>query len=796
MSLDRQRRLVVLSVATTSFVTLLSEIALTRIVSYVLFYPFTYLLIGIALLGLGLGAAWVALRVDWAWSPEKAANGFLGFAWGIAAGTLALSILPLNLKDLFSRPTDPIIWSALVVALTLPFCASGIILSSAFRLRSMAPGTLYAADLACAALASLAVVPLLATIGPVRALTLTGFIAMGAAVVLSERRGRMLGLGSVALLILMYLGINHLSGFRPAAGKHLRELWARKIIYSAWHPLFRIDVTAEWTLPEGIHRRDLWHDGNVGSAFIGVPDPEAGAKKWDKSIKHTPFLVTDKPSVLIIGAAGGGDIAVARHYGSRHVTGVELHPVTGYLIRGPYKEFTNNLVDQPDVDYIVSEGRRFVELSPDKYDLIQLVSPDSYAAQPGAAQVLVENYLYTREAFTDYWNALSDHGVLALEIGDLPGIAPQNALRLVAQARDLLEHLGVKDPEKHIVVVNESIWFFVVSEVMISKSPFTHEALQRLRDAGQNSKLQLLWDPENPDLKSPFGYLATGGSADRLDRFNLGYLDLSAVSDDSPFFFTYFRWKSLLSGTEHWGLAREYATGQYLVLVLLVVAAGGLLAALAVPLAFRQRNIGLLHAWSVGLALTLLGWGFLAVEVNTIQRLTLFLGYPTYAFTAVLAGILLGAGLGSAWSGRARAPVVLGVGTTTVILMALGTGFVLPGLVGVTFAQPLLVRAVIAFLWAAAQGFGLGVFFPSALKVLGNWGPRWVAWGWTVNGTASVLGSALAVLMAMIVGFRLGALMAASGYVVAAILLLRAQPSSEVAPVEEGFAPESEASLG
>lgn len=788
MSNEAQRRLVATSVAGISFVTLLSEVALTRIISYVTLYSFTYLLIGIALLGLGLGAAWVALRVDWAWTPERAANGFLGFAAGIAAAALALSLLPLDLKDIFSKPSDFLYWGILVVAVTCPFVGTGIVLSSAFRLRSMAPGTLYAADLIAAAAASVAVVPLLATIGPVRALGLAVVVCVAMALVLSPRRGRTAAIGGAAVLVMLFLGVNHLSGFRPAAGKHLRELWAKNldIIYSAWHPLFRIDVTDNWKIPGSPIRRDLWHDGNVGSAFVRVEGDAEVLEKWNTSIKRIPFLLTEAPSVLIIGAAGGGDLAVAHHLGARHITGVELHPVTGSLIHGRFREFTEHLVDHPNIDYIVSEGRRFVELSQDKYDLIQLVSPDSYAAQPGAAQVLVENYLYTREAFSAYWRALSDRGVIALEIGDIPGVVRRNALRLVAQAYDLLQHAGVEHPERHIAVVSESIFFFVVTDVLISKAPFTSAQLARLRQAGEGTNLRLLWDHERPELKSPFGYLATGGAGDRLERFKLGHLDLTAVTDDRPFFFTYFRWSALLSGllagNEHWGLAREYATGQYLVLVLLVVASACLLAALAVPLTFRRREVSLPQAMGVGVALALLGWGFIAVEVNTIQRLTLYLGYPTYAFTAVLAGILLGAGLGSVWSGRAPTGTVLAIGTVIVIATAFATGFLLQGLVHRTFGQPLPVRALVAATWAAAQGFGLGVFFPTALKLLGTWGARWVAWGWTVNGTSSVVGSALAVLVAMLVGFRSGALLAAGGYIVAALLLARAHRSSPLVP--------------
>ena len=43
-----------------------------------------------------------------------------------------------------------------------------------------------------------------------------------------------------------------------------------------------------------------------------------------------------------------------------------------------------------------------------------------------------------------------------------------------------------------------------------------------------------------------------------------------------------------------------------------------------------------------------LGLGFMAVELASIQLMTLFLGHPTYALTVILLGILLFAGLGSA----------------------------------------------------------------------------------------------------------------------------------------------------
>ena len=63
-----------------------------------------------------------------------------------------------------------------------------------------------------------------------------------------------------------------------------------------------------------------------------------------------------------------------------------------------------------------------------------------------------------------------------------------------------------------------------------------------------------------------------------------------------------------------------------------------------------------------------LGLGFMFFEITMIQRLVLFLGYPTYSLTVTLASILLFTGLGallshrlapSTW--RTALPVLLGV---------------------------------------------------------------------------------------------------------------------------------------
>lgn len=47
-----------------------------------------------------------------------------------------------------------------------------------------------------------------------------------------------------------------------------------------------------------------------------------------------------------------------------------------------------------------------------------------------------------------------------------------------------------------------------------------------------------------------------------------------------------------------------------------------------------------------------IGLGFMFVEVALLQRLTVFLGHPTYALTTILFSLLIASGLGSMASGK------------------------------------------------------------------------------------------------------------------------------------------------
>jgi hypothetical protein len=87
-------------------------------------------------------------------------------------------------------------------------------------------------------------------------------------------------------------------------------------------------------------------------------------------------------------------------------------------------------------------------------------------------------------------------------------------------------------------------------------------------------------------------------------------------------------------------------------------------------------------------------------------------------------------------------------------------------------ARPWPLRALAAVLWVAIPGFGMGMFLPAGVRIIATRRVDLVGWAFGANGFASVVGSVLSVLLAMLIGFRATVALAALTYM-AAFLVLR-----------------------
>ena len=135
------------------------------------------------------------------------------------------------------------------------------------------------------------------------------------------------------------------------------------------------------------------------------PDPQTA-----EEAVHFALLEHPQPQdVLLIGGGVGGLIGeVLKHPSLRHADYVELDPHLISMGRAYLPPAATISLDDPRVEIIPTDGRRFVRQGKKKYDVIILHLPD-----PTTAQL---NRCYTQEFFTEVATILHKGGVFYLSV--------------------------------------------------------------------------------------------------------------------------------------------------------------------------------------------------------------------------------------------------------------------------------------------------------------------------------------------------------------------------------------------
>jgi spermidine synthase len=87
-----------------------------------------------------------------------------------------------------------------------------------------------------------------------------------------------------------------------------------------------------------------------------------------------------------------------------------MNPIITLIVKEKMRDFWGGLYTQPNVHLVTAAGRNFIKRSQDTYDVIISVHTISNAAIAAGAMSLSENFVLTREAFTDYLDHLSSDG--------------------------------------------------------------------------------------------------------------------------------------------------------------------------------------------------------------------------------------------------------------------------------------------------------------------------------------------------------------------------------------------------
>jgi len=252
------------------------------------------------------------------------------------------------------------------------------------------------------------------------------------------------------------------------------------------------------------------------------------------------------------------------------------------------------------------------------------------------------------------------------------------------------------------------------------------------------------------------------------------------VTDDSPFFWHFVRFRDVARGLFATGVGNpEEGLGERLLLLLLGVATVFAAVFLLAPLlAVRGVWSAIPHKGAAAVYFAALGSGFMFLEVSLIQRLTLFLGYPTYSLTVTLFALLLTTGFGSLASERyavRRNRALIRLAAALAVLVLFYERGLTP-LLAAGVGWPLAWRVAAAVLLLAPLGLCLGAFMPIGLRTVAAvtaHGEEFVAWSWAVNGFFSVVSSVAATILSMTIGFDLVMLSALAVYLVGIAALAR-----------------------
>lgn len=763
----RSYRVSLLAVFLISLSILIFEIALTRIFSVMLSYHFVFAIVSAAMLGLGVGGflyarlgAEVRERTIW--------TGALIYALSLAVSvTLILTLPILRSPDLAGVRT----WVYIALAI-VPFVAGGFTVAGLFRRFPEGGSLLYASDLVGAASGALLVVPAMDAWGGVNVVFLAATAAAAGALLLGiPRRRRVLPALAALLTFAGLFAAFTQAGPGPSvpiADDPNKEMFGMltdpslgaRVVESRWSSFGRTDLVASDAVP---HAMQLFVDGAAGS-----PMYDWNALRTDRRLRtqlqmHSgesfPFPLlkpAEKRSALILGPGGGRDVVAALLGGVKQITAVEVNPDVVKIVRD-YSDFNGGIYSgRSGVTAVVGDGRAFVRTTDKRYDLIMAAIPVTKSSRSVEGYALTENGLFTVEAMSQYLDRLTSRGRLVFVAHNDVEIYKLIALVLAAyRAQGMSETKAMQ----HLYTVGSEM----MPALVVQKQPLTpkeanaiHSRLHRQGfDRGalfvplvrQQALGDLrMFDPALVDIST--GATTMAQVAGRADY------DLRPATDDRPFFYKYER--GLPSPFGVFAVLLGLAAAALIVLVSLPRTSG--------PTPTSRHFVGHLrrHPRLKGYLVLFfaLGLGYMLVEIAFFQKLTPYIAQPQIALTVLLFSLLLGGGIGSALTSlpvrcrqRLATPLSLSVAGLVTLL-----AFVFPR----AFELGLDPR-VAATMLVLPLGILMGGLFPLALRGLSKDGfEGHTALLWGVNGVASVLGSALAMIIGLSWGFS-GALFLGAG---------------------------------
>lgn len=765
-----------LAVFAASAMVWLLELSLPRVYSLLFDYHYTFLSISLALSGLGIGAAAYYFSVKRRQDKGTRLLWLLPLLGGIAIALFALLTTRVSvLTNIY-----------MVVTLSiLPFAAAGAIISHAFSRHPGNAAVLYAIDLAGAAVA----IGLFVTAASLGALFLIFicasllFILIPLSVDIRKRSLRLSYSATLVIIVLTYVAVGT-SYWQPRValqpGQHKEMFHMQEhpgvrgeVLTTSWSSFGRTDLLQSKSEPD---RMVFFIDGSAGSSMFRFNgDYEDESNTTIEMLKAFPAFApvamipqSEKRNALIIGPGGGRDIHLLKLAGFENIDAVE---VNGDLLKlgRALSEFNGGIFtgEVAGVNVIEAEGRGYVRRSQEQYDLIYLSIPIIKSSRSPEAFALTENFLFTVEAFDDYFSHLSDNGRLVVVTHDKAEV-----LKTVLTAEESgYARNNFSNFYDHVYAAGAGMNPWVVFQNTPLDST-TSSLLHNVTMATGNFNPAEAYFPYVSPHDVPV-LLASGTPAElpMLSRELQGLADgdyqasqlvaasnfnLSPPQDDSPFFYNF---------------GRDVPA-----VIDFTIFLSGLLIVLFIVWRVKSNGLRLSHSSLWGSVFLALGLAFMLIEIPLVQRFTLFLGRPQYGLTVVLGSLLLGGVIGSLASGRVKKSLRhLLIGSLIASAFAAAAHIIaVPVLLDFFGKEAMSTRVALAVITLIPLGIVAAVPFPTALRLAGHLGLNDdIPYYWGINGLAAVFGAATAVAISLSSGFTPAMALAVGIYATVATLAFR-----------------------
>ncbi len=778
-----------------SISSLLLQITLTRVFSISQYYHFAFMVVSIAFLGFGASGTFLAIKKS---LLEKDISKLLT----VVAFLYAVSI-PVSFLITQRIPFDPyrVTWDTnqllyiglYYLLLSTPFFLSGLCIGLVMVKMVERVDRIYFFNLLGSGLGALLIVGLsLIYTGPavIVSASLLGLLSsVSFSIGCSKRIPAILILTTIVAVFSMSgtcgcLDIT-ISPYK-ALSRELNYPNAT-IVATEWNPTSRVDV---------ISSKGIRYAPGLSTEYRGVLPPQLGVTIDGNSLNaitefhgnlteirfvdytppSAPYKLKGKEKVLVINPRGGFDVLVAIYNNASAIDVAEVNPAF-ISLGNKFRNFSGDIYNEDRVRVEIEEGRGFIRNSGDRYHLIVISLTDDLMTSSTGLYGMSEDYIFTVEAFEDYYTHLEDKGVLS--VTRWLQYPPKEAPRVVSLAVAALENQGVMHPEKHIIVVRS----LFTSTLLLQRGEFTGEEINIIKDYCRERRFDLVYYPGISDSEvniynrfpEPIHHqLISGVILGDRDRVYSEYLfDISPTHDDRPFFFNFFRIDKFIPLYESMGKKWEpFFEGGFLSLVVFIQALVLTTLLIVLPLYSHRKIRGRVAGKPLLLYFFFLGIGYMFIEISMIQKFILFLGHPLYSISIVITSLLISSGFGSLASGRLKTRYlkkVIPILSTVTFLYII----ILPSVFHFFLGQSIWVKGFMSFILLILPGFLMGVPFPTGMRVTERFNRELIPWAWCSNLCSSVLGSIIAAIIALYLGFSFVLLMACVVYLIALASILR-----------------------